>query len=240
MINGKRILGLILARGGSKGLPDKNVRRIANKPLIEWTVEAGLHSRYIDDLLLSTDSQLIADIAIMAGAKAPFLRPSEFAKDTSPSIDAILHAVNWVEEHWGQYEYLVLLEPTSPLREALDIDAAIEALENDNDAESIVGVCKTEAIHPAFFCYIREGRLAPYSGSFEVKRRQEIEDLFFFEGSVYVSHISSLKTRKAFYHDKTIPYIVPKWKSFEIDDIIDFIIVERLLELRIQGSENLK
>lgn len=237
MINNKRVLGIIPARGGSKGLPDKNIRLLIGKPLINWSVEAGLKSKYIDELIVTTDSEKIAEIAKFAGAMIPFLRPAELAKDSSPSIDAILHALNWAEANYGVYEYLVLLEPTSPLRDEFDIDNALEKLDSEINAESIVGVCATESAHPAFLCKIDNELLHPYTDSFNVKRRQEIEDYFFFEGSVYISHVNAIKQKKTFYHDKTLPYIVPKWKSFEIDDIIDFVIIEKLLELKLGGSD---
>lgn len=141
MYNGKKILALVPARAGSKGLPGKNVRLLLNKPLIAWSIEAGLRSKYVDRVIASTDGEDIASVAGEYGADVPFLRPAELALDSSPSIDFILHTLDWLQLHKDIYEYLVLLEPTSPLRDSEDVDLAIEALLNQGDrADSILGV----------------------------------------------------------------------------------------------------
>lgn len=236
MYKNKRVLALILARGGSKGLIKKNIRKMFNKPLIEWSIEHGLKSKYIDDVVVSTDDAEIAEVAEKCGANVPFLRPEELAKDSSPSIDSIIHAVEWFENKEIKYDCLVLLEPTSPLRDENDIDGAIEMLFSHGTAESIVGVCKAEAIHPSFLCRIEKGFLVPYQKTeFEIKQRQEIEPLFFFEGSLYIAFIESLKKRKRFYHEKTLGFAVPKWKSYEVDELSDFILIEALLKAKLEG-----
>jgi CMP-N-acetylneuraminic acid synthetase len=116
MINGKRVLAVVPARGGSKGLPGKNIRMICGKPLIDWTIQAALKSRFIDELIVSTDSPEIADIAAKAGASVPFLRPAGLATDTSPTIDVVEHVLEHFRAASESFDYLVLLEPTSPLR----------------------------------------------------------------------------------------------------------------------------
>ena len=120
-----QILPLILARGGSKGLPKKNIKPLCGKPLIAWTIEQALGSHRIDAVVVSTDDTEIANQSKAFGAKAPFLRPKELARDDSPSVDAILHAVNWFESHGKHFDTVLLLEPTSPLRKSDDIDKAI-------------------------------------------------------------------------------------------------------------------
>jgi len=233
MYKNKRVLGLITARGGSKGLPGKNIMPLAGKPVIAWTIEAALKSKYLDDLVLSTDDKRIAVAGRKYGAEVPFLRPKYLATDRSTSMEVVLHALSWLQQNGREYDYLVLLEPTSPLRESGDIDKAISILaENKVGAVSIVGVSRVEAAHPVFDVKLnKKGLLVPYVGSFKAAgRRQDITELYFFEGTVYVSEVEALKKRKSFYHEKTLPYIVPRWKSIEIDNIGDLICAEAMLK----------
>ena len=225
MYRDKKILAIIPARGGSKGLPGKNIKPLLGKPLIGWTIEQALASEYIDEIFVSTDSREIADVAETFGVQVPDLRPEELANDTASSMDFILYTLYLLEKRGKKFSYIVLLEPTSPLRDVTDID----------EAESIVGVCKTEAVHPAFLTKIIRGFLTPYTNEMKAVRRQELEELYFFEGSVYVSGVEALMRRKSFYHEKCLPYVVPKWKSFEIDDFVDFKIIEALMDLKLKG-----
>lgn len=231
MIGDARVLGLVTARGGSKGLPGKNIKPLHGKPLIAWTIEAAHQSFLIDDLIVSTDCEKIADIARCTGAEVPFLRPAEFAADTSTSFDAIKHALDWLKKDGRSYEYIVLLEPTSPLREATDIDNALQNMIAKN-ATAIVGVCKTETMHPEFM--YRKNKLGRLTAFIEKEnkalRRQDIDDLFFLEGSVYASKVDTFLDEKGFYHAGTLGYEVPKWKSPEIDDEIDFLFIEAIMQ----------
>ena len=126
MINHQKILALIPARGGSKGIPRKNIIGLCGRPLIGYTIEAGLKSRYIDTVMVSTDDREIAEVSRACGAEVPFLRPAELASDTAKTIDAVLHAVRTLREAGKAFDVLVLLQPTEPLRTAEDIDAALE------------------------------------------------------------------------------------------------------------------
>lgn len=238
MINGKRVLALIPARSGSKGLPGKNIKPIAGKPLIAWSIEQGIKSDFIDEVIVSTDSNEIAKIAAKYGATIPFIRPANLSNDRAKTMDVILHAIKYYDLQNTPFDILVLLEPTSPQRDNLDIDTSLEMLENSNSAESIVGISKIESCHPEFLVSLQDGFLQSYlDNGFRVSRRQDIDDLFFYEGSIYASYTHSLVSRKNFYHDRTLGYVVPKWKSFEIDDLTDFIIVEALLKARFKLSE---
>ncbi|WP_446787826.1 acylneuraminate cytidylyltransferase family protein [Macellibacteroides fermentans] len=232
MYNNKKILAIIPARGGSKGLPRKNIMPLLGKPLIGWTIEQAKACKYIDEVFVSTDNTEIAEIAEKFGVIVPSLRPEELASDTAPSIGFILYTIELYKSKGYNFDYIVLLEPTSPLRDTNDIDKAIELLDSNENAESIVGVSKTEAIHPAFLTRIYKGFLCPYQNEMKAIRRQDLEELYFFEGSIYCSRINAIIEKKSFYHDKTIPYIVPKWKSFEIDDYTDFKIIETLMSLK--------
>ena len=234
MINGKSVLAVIPARGGSKGLPGKNIKVINGKPLIAWSIDCALKSKYIDKVIVSTDSNKIASVSKKYKAEVPFLRPKKLSTDKASSIDVIIHCVDWLERKKKFYDLIVLLEPTSPLRDTKDIDKAIELLLKEKKAESIVGVCKVESAHPDFLVKLEKNFLRPYKeNKFKTIRRQDISDLYFFEGSLYISYVESLKKHKTFYHKYTLSYEVPKWKSFELDDITDYYIIEALLKEKI-------
>ena len=230
------MLGVITARGGSKGLPGKNIRPLLGKPLIAWSIEHGKESHYIDAVVVSTDDEAIARIARASGAEVPFMRPAELASDTATTVDTLVHALDFLDARGRHYDILVLLEPTSPLREATDIDRALEALLANPKAESIVGVARVDATHPAFLVRLDDGFIRPYAPqAFGVQRRQDLDDLFFFEGSVYAAYTASLRTRRGFYHEATLPFVVPKYKSFEVDELVDFVVVEALMAARTKG-----
>jgi len=234
MYKEKTFLGIIPARGGSKGLPNKNIKELCGKPLIAWSIEAGIKSKYLDEILVSTDSVEIAEISKELGVKAPFLRPEHLANDTAKSVDVIKHTIEFYKNIIKkEFDYVVLLEPTSPLRESKDIDKAIELLLESN-AVSIVGICKTEDQNPAFLVTKGDnGEIKGYENkNMEVLRRQDIRDVFFFEGTIYISKTEELLKKKTFYHDKTIGYVVPKYKSLEIDDMDDFIMVEAIMKYK--------
>ncbi len=233
MIDGKTVLAIIPARGGSKGLPRKNVLPLCGRPLVGWPIKTALESAYIDRAVVSTDDEEIAKIALREGADVPFLRPADLATDTSDSISVVRHAIEMMRGGGEDFDYCVLLEPTSPLTEYRDVDSALERLDRSRDiADSIVGVSKVVASHPAFDVRInRRGLIEPYGGNdFTALRRQEIAELFFFDGSLYISDIPALLKLNSFYHDRTLPYITPKWKSLEIDDFVDFICAEAIME----------
>jgi CMP-N,N'-diacetyllegionaminic acid synthase len=232
MINEKTVIAIIPARGGSKGLPGKNIKPLCGKPLIAWSIEAGLGSQYIDEVMVTTDSQEIAGIARKFGASVPFIRPAELASDAAASMDVIRHVLNFYENKLHKnFDYTVLLEPTSPLRGKEDIDNAIGQLLGNPQASAVVGICKTESQNPAFLVKKNSNKfLFGYKDSnMEILRRQDIKDVYFFEGSVYVSDTATLLTKNTFYHENTLGCEFPKWKSIEIDDLEDFIMVEALM-----------
>lgn len=232
------ILALIPARGGSKGLPRKNILPLAGKPLIAWTIEQALESKYIDKVVVSTEDKEISDISKKYGAEVPFIRPEELASDEAKTMDVIIHALNWFENRGEHFDILVLLEPTSPLRDANDIDCCITTLLENVKAKAVVSVTKLEGSHPEFNVIINEEnfiRKADGSSDFKVLRRQELDDIYYFEGSVYVSYVDTLKKFKSFYHELTMPYIVPRYKAFEVDELCDLICIEALINARKRG-----
>ncbi len=236
MINGKKIIAIIPARAGSKGLPGKNIRNLCGKPLISWTIESALESKYIDTVVVSTDSEEIAKISHFFGATVPFIRPVELATDDAKTFDVLMHAL----EHYAKlqnksFDYLILLEPTSPLRERYDIDLALEKLLNHPTAQAIVSISRTESQNPEFLLKIRddESLVGFCNKQLGTKRRQEIDNVYFLEGSIYISEINSLILNKSFFHERTIGIVVPKWKSLEVDDFDDFVMIEALMNKRI-------
>ena len=236
MYKGKKVLAIIPARGGSKGLPGKNIRPLLGKPLIGWSIEHAQQSKYIDEICISTDSEEIASVAETFGVSVPELRPIELATDKTPSSAFIIYTIDRYKMMGKMFDYFILLEPTSPLRDVEDLDSLIEILIDNPQCDSIVGVCKAEDVHPAFMVKLSEnGFLLPYEDQMKTLRRQDLPDIFFFEGSVYVSKCDAYIQKKAFYHDKTLPYIVPKWKSFEVDDIVDFTIIEAMMRMKQEG-----
>jgi CMP-N,N'-diacetyllegionaminic acid synthase len=233
LINNKKVLAVIPARGGSKGLPEKNKKPLLGEPLVVWPIKAALGCSHIDRIILSTDCNDIAQIGISAGAEMLTLRPDYLANDNAKSADVILHVLTELEKLGESYDYVVMLEPTSPLTESSDISSALSMLEsNRNYADSIVGVSVIEATHPEYSVKkLNKDIIEPaFSDDFSsLRRRQEIETLFFLEGTLYASAVSALKDKKNFYHSRTMGYEVPRWKSLEVDEIMDFICIEAIL-----------
>lgn len=233
MIGAASVLALIPARGGSKGLPRKNVRPLAGKPLVAWSVAAARASASVDRVIVSTDDEEIARVAAAAGADVPFMRPDEFAGDTASSMQVVRHALVTLAACGQRYDYLLLLEPTSPLTEASDIDTALSTLHASRErADAIVGISRVEAAHPEYDVRLgADGLIRPYAAPDfrSLRRRQEIEDLYFLEGSLYASASDVLLERGGFHHERTLGYRVPRWKSHEIDEFVDFVCVEAIM-----------
>lgn len=230
MIDGKRVLAIVPARKGSKGLPLKNIRPLGGKPLLAWPIAAARASAHVDRVIISTDDQGFADIAVAHGADAPFLRPAELASDTAPSIGFILHAIDTLAAAGDVFDYVVLLEPTSPLTEGADVDAALTQLAAA-DADAIVGVSKLEATHPAFAVRrADDGAITPYAAATfgEMPRRQDIEPLFVLDGTLYASTVAALRRERGFCHTRTLGYETARHKAHEVDDLVDFICIEAI------------
>jgi len=232
LISGFSVLAVIPARSGSKGLPDKNIRNLAGKPLLGWPVSAAGSSQYIDDIVVSTDSEKYAETARSLGAEVPFLRPQALASDECSTFAVLEHLIANLQK---KYDYIVLLEPTSPLTEANDIDKALEQLiSHSDDADAIVGIAEEVKSHPAYLLELdRQGRITSLNNDFSsAVRRQDLSTLYRMEGTVYISKTDALLKNKGFYHSRTLGYIVPEWKSHEIDSLIDFICIEAIMQHR--------
>ena len=228
MYKEKSIFGLIPARSGSKGLPGKNVKPLLGKPLIAWTIKQAMASKYLDGVIVSTNDKEIAGISKRYGAEVPFMRPKELATDEAKSSDVILHAINWTEENDKPYDLVMLLQPTSPLRIKEDIDKAIELL-FEKRADAIVSVCEMEH-HPYWSNVLPEdGCMKDFIKPEAARRRQELPAFYRLNGAIYLSYCNYLKQEKSFFGDKTFAYIMPRERSIDIDEELDFIVAEILL-----------
>ncbi len=232
MIDGIRVLAIVPARKGSKGLPGKNGRVLLGRPLLSWSVAAALGSRCVDRIIVSTDDAVLAEIAREAGAEVPFMRPMHLAEDRTPSADVILHALDMLAELGDSFGYIVLLEPTSPLTEGADVDAALARLHGARDrADAIVGIVRTDADHPSFaVAMANDGTILPIAGGgfAGLPRRQDLIAAYRLEGSLYASDVRTFRAIKSFCHARTIGYLVPRYKSLEVDDLVDFVCIEAI------------
>ena len=232
MIDDKRVLCIIPARSGSKGLKDKNIRELAGKPLLAWPVCCARDSKYIDRVIVSTDSEKYAAIARQYQADVPFLRPTRLAQDTTTTIDVVDDLLNQLQE---SYDILVLLEPTSPLTEANDVDIALESLiESWEKADAVVGVTQEIKSHPAYLLTLGDDKkIHSLNSDFsKAVRRQELSTVYRMDGTLYISKVDVLQKQRGFYHDRTMGFVVPEWKSYEIDSLTDFICIEAIMKNR--------
>lgn len=218
-IASKKVLGIIPARGGSKGLPRKNILVAGKKPLIAWTIEAARKSTVIDRLILSSDDEEIIKIAEEYGCDVPFRRPRSIASDEATSIDVVLHALDIFPE----FEYVVLLQPTSPLRTSEDIDAAFRLLQI-HSAQSCVSISRVELSPYWMYSLDEKSKLRPLmpNTSF-VPRRQDLPNAYFLNGAIYIAETSWLRSKRCFVDAETIAYLMPETRSLDIDDIDDFL-----------------
>lgn len=229
-------IALIPARGGSKGLPRKNVRVVGGQPLVAWPIKAAIESKRFDRVVCSTDDEEIKDLAERAGAYVPFLRPAELAGDTASSADVVTHTLNYFHSRGEDFDYICLLEPTSPLTDKDDICAALDKLTNSSAiADSIVGMSKVKSAHPDFCTTLSDQGIASpaYATDFSsLKRRQDLLDLYFFDGSLYISSVEGFEKNNGFYSARTLGYVTPAWKAFEIDELVDLICIEAIMARR--------
>lgn len=219
VIDGKSFLAVIPARGGSKRLPRKNLLDLSGKPLIAWTIEAAKNSKYLDDIVVTTDDQDISEVSQRLGVNV-LLRPDELATDAASSVDVVIHAVIAQEVH---YDFIILLQPTSPLRNADHIDDAIELLQQKS-ANAVISVCESEHSPlwanslPSDGCmnnFIRE--------EMKNKRSQELPIYYRLNGAIYIVNASLLQSERTFFlKEKCFAYQMDKSVSQDIDDYYDF------------------
>jgi CMP-N-acetylneuraminic acid synthetase len=224
------MLGLITARGGSKGIPGKNIRPVAGKPLLVWTIQAARAAASVTRLLLSTDSPDIAAVAASHGLDVPFLRPPALARDDSPHIDTLLHALDWIEAQGQRLpDYVLTLQPTSPLRTAADIDAAA-AIAAARRPDAVIGVCPAER-HPCLLRTLgRSGELRPLAESpVAYPRRQDLPAAYGVNGAIYINSTLSLRKDRTLFPENALAYVMPRERSLDIDEPLDLAIAALLL-----------
>jgi CMP-N-acetylneuraminic acid synthetase len=228
-----RILGLVPARAGSKGVPGKNVRLLAGRPLIAYTAAAALGSGVLDRVVLSTDSDAIAEVGRAAGLEVPFIRPAELAADATPMLPVIRHAIDTLAQSGWRADILVLLQPTSPLRTADHIRAAVALLE-EGRADSVVSVVRVPAhLSPDYVMRIDDGRLQPFlPEGYRVTRRQDARPAYSRDGTVYACWRGTIERFGNIYGNDSRPLLIAAADSLSIDTADDWAAAERALAVR--------
>jgi len=230
MINDKKVLAIIPARGGSKRLPGKNILPLADIPLIGWTINAAINCSSIDKVIVSTDCQEIADVSKSFGADVPFVRPKDLSNDFASSIAVVLHSIDFIVNSGWKPDLIVLLQPTSPLRTSFDIDNAF-GLYNDKNADSIVSVCESEH-SPIWANVLPENMLmSNFLPKEHLNRRsQDLPTYYRLNGAIYIANVLELIKYKSFIMpDNTYAYIMDKEHSVDIDTYLDFKLAEFIL-----------
>lgn len=222
-----RVLAVITARGGSRGVINKNVRLVGGRPLIAWTVSAARQAAGIDRIVVSTDDDAIATAARDAGAEVPFMRPAALATDDSPVVDAVVHAlVTLSQNDRYQPEFVMLLQPTSPLRTAADIDATID-LQRQSNARAVVSVTAVTQ-HPGWMRRLAaDGSLVDATAS--APQRQQLEPLVVLNGAIYFVDAAHLAATRSFYAEPTMAYVMPAERSLDIDSEWDVRVADAML-----------
>jgi CMP-N-acetylneuraminic acid synthetase len=225
MIDGKKILAVIPARGGSKGVPRKNIRELAGKPLIAWTIESAKKSKYIDRLILSSEDAEIIEVAKSYGCEVPFVRPIELAQDGAPGIEVVLDAV----QRCPGYTHVLLLQPTSPFRTHKHIDAFIEDF-NQKKINCSVSVTTPDK-HPMWtFSMTEKSVLSPFFKDTIPSNRQSLPTAYVLNGALYMSDINWLRKNKSFMSSETNGFYMSPESALDIDTELDFEICEYLME----------
>lgn len=226
-----RVLGIIPARGGSKGVPRKNIRPLGGKPLLAWTAEAALGAKRLDRVILSTDDEEIAEIGRRAGIEVPFTRPAELADDRAPTLPVLQHAVAWMEARGDRYDAICLLQPTNPLRTAAVIDACVARLEVSG-ADAVITILPVPAEYNPHWVYFATstGDLRLATGeAIPIPRRQDLPPAFHREGSVYVLRRDVLMEQGSLYGTRVVGEPVAPELSVNIDSLDDWVRAESLL-----------
>lgn len=221
MINGRKVLAIIPARGGSKGVPRKNIREVAGRPLIAWTIEEAKKSKYIDRLILSSEDAEIIQVAQSYGCEVPFVRPAALAQDATPGIDPVLDTM----ERLPNYAFVVLLQITSPLRSVTDIDGCIEHCVA-NLANACVSITQVEQSPYWMYTLGNNGMmtaLMPTDTTYA--RRQDLPSVYTLNGAVYVANCDWLRKHKTFLTPETLGFIMPQERSLDIDTELDLRIL---------------
>lgn len=228
MFGEKKVLAIIPARGGSKRLPQKNILDLNGKPLIAWTIESALESKYIDKVMVSTDNLEINKVSKEFGAEVPFIRPESLSTDHASSIDVIKHALSF---YHNKFDYVVLLQPTSPLRLFSDIDSAFELI--TKEVKAVVSVCETE--HSPLWSNTLDANLSMRNfirDELKNKRSQDLPVYYRLNGAIYIAEVNYFYQNNGFFGENTKAYIMPQERSVDIDTELDFEWAQLLMKKR--------
>ena len=229
---GRAVLGVIPARGGSKGIVGKNARWLAGKPLLAYTASAARKSRFLSRIVLSTDDPEIAELGRTEKLDVPFLRPAALAQDSSPMIEVVLHCIQWVQQHGEEYDAVCLLQPTSPLRSAGTIDRCISELWA-RDADCVVSVRPVPIEYNPHWVYFAgpDGALRLSTGESEpIPARQLMPAAYHRDGSVFVAKIPGVVERRSLYGERTIGVISPEAEACDLDTEEQWEVLEQKLK----------
>jgi CMP-N,N'-diacetyllegionaminic acid synthase len=233
-----KVLGVIPARGGSKGIPRKNLVPLAGKPLLYYTIRAAQTSSRLTRTVLSTEDQEINEVGRSLGIEIPFVRPGALATDEARSVEVAKHALEFVENQEGiSYDLVCLLQPTCPLRSSHDIDASIEMLDH-SDADGVVSLARVEEPHPVKMMLVSDGSVQPLFPDqwHETLRRQELPPIFYLNGAVYCVRREVLLGQESLWGKKTLAYVMPPERSVNIDSMLDVKLAECLLTALNSGA----
>lgn len=228
-----RVLGLIPARAGSKGVPQKNIRLLLGKPLLQYSIDSALAARSLARVVVSTESEEIAEIARRCGAEVPFTRPAELAEDNSPTLPVVIHALRTLEAQGDRFDAVCLLQPTCPLRRADDIDACVELLRRSG-ADAVLSVLEVPArYHPHWtFLADRDGSLRPAADAALPSRRQDLAPAVHRDGSIYLTRRDVVLEQGSLYGARLVGFRMDPDRSVNIDDLDDWARAERLMAVR--------
>ncbi len=222
-----KYLALIPARGGSKGVKNKNIRLVDGKPLISYTINTAKKCVCFEDIVVSTDSEEIAGIAREYGASVPFTRPAELSDDKTKSIDVVIHTLEILGK---DYDAVCFLQPTSPLRKVEDIKGALVKYEKEGKP-TLVSVAKLEDPHPHKIKLIKDNSLIPFIPGTKCEvPRQMLPVCYFLNGGIYIVDVNFAKEKQAFFDENTVPYIMPSERSVNIDTELDLLLAELLIK----------
>ena len=235
LIAKEKILVVIPARGGSKSIKEKNIKRLNRKPLITYTINAALKlKKFFYKIIVSTDNKKIAKISKQAGCLVPFIRPKHLSKSTTPTLPVIKHALKFIEKKDNvKINTILTLQPTSPLRTYSDIKNCLNILKKNKECDSVVSVVKANEMHPIFMKSIKRNYLNSYlNKNVSFVRRQDIKpNVYRTNGAIYISRRDLILKNKnnLLYGNKVLPFIMPKDKSIDIDEELDFLICKAIL-----------
>ena len=226
------MLGVIPARGGSKGIPRKNIKLLAGKPLLQYPAEAALSAKRLARIILSTEDAEIAEVGRRCGLDVPFMRPKNLAQDDTPTLPVLQDAVRRLEKAGDSFDAVMVLQPTNPLRRPEDIDGSMELLQRTG-ADSVISFVEVGDRHPARMKLIDdEGRVTdpPFAEQFEGQRRQDLPKLFLREGSIYLTRRNVLMNQNSIKGHDCRAWMVPEERACNIDTPLDWFIAEQLLQ----------